>query len=105
MPNTSKSTSEKTTENKTNEPNQPIDLNTENTNISNNSNQTSSQPQIAADLPVLAKDSYYLSRLERELARVAVAKNKQTNKDADNAINNKQVKAEKELAKKRAQYD
>ena len=105
MPNTFKSTSEKTTENKTNEPNQPTDLNTENTNILNNSNQTSSQPQIATDLPVLAKDSYYLSRLERELARAAVAKNKQTNKDADNATNNKQEKAEKELAKKRAQYD
>ena len=105
MSNTSKSASEKTTENKTNEPNQPTDLNTENTNILNNSNQTSSQPQIAADLPVLAKDSYYLSRLERELARAAVAKNKQTNKDADNAINSKQEKAEKELAKKRAQYD
>lgn len=105
MPNTSKSTSEKTTENKTTEPNQPTDLNTENTNILNNSNQISSQPQIAADLPVLAKDSYYLSRLERELARAAVFKNKKTNKDADNATNNKQEKAEKELAKKRAQYD
>lgn len=105
MSNTSKNTSEKTTESKTNEPNQPTDLNTENTNILNNNNQTSSQPQIAADLPVLAKDSYYLSRLERELARAAVSKNKKTNKDADNATNNKQEKAEKELAKKRAQYD
>nr|WP_228293100.1 ATP-dependent RNA helicase HrpA [Psychrobacter sp. K31L] len=58
-----------------------------------------------AELPVLAKDSYYLSRLERELARAAVFKNKKTNEGADNATNNKQEKTEKELAKKRAQYD
>ena len=61
-------------------------------------------PQAACytDLPVLAKDSYYLSRLERELARAAVAKNKQAHKDADS---DKQDKADKELAKKRAQYE
>ena len=105
MPNTSKNTSEMPTEDKANQSNQSTHLNTENSKIPNNGNQTSSQPQIAADLPVLAKDSYYLSRLERELARAAVAKNKQTNKDADNATNNKQEKVEKELAKKRAQYD
>ncbi len=51
-----------------------------------------------ADLPVLAKDKHYLSRLERELARAAVAKNKKADNDSDN-------KAEKELVKKRAQYD
>ncbi|MGP4713482.1 MULTISPECIES: ATP-dependent RNA helicase HrpA [unclassified Psychrobacter] len=55
-------------------------------------------------LPVLAKDSYYLSRLERELARAAVVKNKHT--DADNhAISDKRDKAQQELSKKRAQYD
>nr|WP_317198803.1 ATP-dependent RNA helicase HrpA [uncultured Psychrobacter sp.] len=55
-------------------------------------------------LPVLAKDSYYLSRLERELARAAVAKNKHT--DADNhASSDKRDKAQQELSKKRAQYD
>ena len=55
------------------------------------------------DLPVLAKDSYYLSRLERELARAAVntKKSKSTNSDNDHKNN----KAEDALAKKRAQYD
>ena len=47
-----------------------------------------------AELPVLAKDSYYLSRLERELTR-AVVSSKKSNSE----------KAEKELAKKRNQYD
>ncbi|MEN2750840.1 ATP-dependent RNA helicase HrpA [Psychrobacter sp. FBL11] len=56
----------------------------------------------ASDLPVLAKDEYYLGRLERELARTAVAKNKKSNKESDDE---KQNKADKELAKKRAQYD
>lgn len=54
-----------------------------------------------AELPVLAKDSYYLSRLERELGRAAVAKNKKS----DNNANEKNDKAEEILAKKRAQYD
>jgi ATP-dependent helicase HrpA len=52
------------------------------------------------DLPVLAKDSYYLSRLERELARGAVAKNKKSNQD--NERNNRK---DNSLDKKRAQYD
>ncbi|WP_367103358.1 ATP-dependent RNA helicase HrpA [uncultured Psychrobacter sp.] len=68
-------------------------------------------------LPVLVKDQHYLSRLERELARAAVSKNKASknqasNKNAnnsasndDNAVDDKQEKLEKELAKKRAQYD
>ncbi|MGM8870538.1 ATP-dependent RNA helicase HrpA [Psychrobacter sp. 2Y5] len=51
------------------------------------------------ELPVLAKDSHYLGRLERELARAAVSKNKNSNTD------DKQEKAQKELSKKRAQYD
>ncbi len=54
-----------------------------------------------AELPVLAKDSYYLSRLERELGRAAVAKNKKSNNNA----NEKNDKADDILAKKRAQYD
>jgi len=53
------------------------------------------------DLPVLAKDSYYLSRLERELARAAVAKNKKSNHESDQKSN----KSDEILAKKRAQYD
>ncbi|WP_435978495.1 ATP-dependent RNA helicase HrpA [Psychrobacter sp. DM4] len=56
------------------------------------------------ELPVLAKDSYYLSRLERELTRAAVTSNKHA--DADNDTDNsKRDKAEQELAKKRVQYD
>ena len=51
------------------------------------------------ELPVLAKDSYYLSRLERELARAVVSKNKKSTTEQN------QEKVEKELAKKRAQYD
>ena len=57
-----------------------------------------------AEIPVLAKDSYYLSRLERELARAVVfSKRESSKKDANKQSNNE--KAEKELAKKRAQYD
>lgn len=55
-----------------------------------------------SDLPVLAKDSYYLSRLERELARAAVAKNKKANSDSHKSDSHK---AEEGLNKKRAQYD
>ena len=70
-------------------------------NLNNTANNLSKKSDINnfAELPVLAKDSYYLSRLERELARTAVFKNKKTNKDAENATNDKQHKAEKELAK------
>ncbi|WP_198331656.1 ATP-dependent RNA helicase HrpA [Psychrobacter aquimaris] len=60
-----------------------------------NSDEASSQPDMVVDLPVLAKDSYYLSRLERELARATVANNK---KDSDD-------KADDGLTKKRAQYE
>ncbi|MDN3398694.1 ATP-dependent RNA helicase HrpA [Psychrobacter sp. APC 3426] len=98
MPNTSKNVTEIPTENTASETNNSISLNNENSNIAVNSDKVSFQADIAADLPVLAKDSYYLSRLERELARAAVAKNKKTSSDSDN-------KAVDELAKKRAQYD
>ena len=58
------------------------------------------------ELPVLAKDSYYLSRLERELARAAVSKNKVSkNKLSNDDNDNKQDRAQKELLKKREQYD
>ncbi len=58
------------------------------------------------ELPVLAKDSYYLSRLERELARAAVSNNKVVkNNSANDDSDNKQDKAQKELIKKREQYD
>lgn len=55
-----------------------------------------------SDLPVLAKDSYYLRRLERELARAAVTKNKAAN---SNAHKNDSPKAADILSKKRAQYE
>ena len=56
--------------------------------------------ELLSNLPVLAKDSYYLSRLKRELARVAVSKNKKSNHGSEQKNNHDEV-----LAKKRAQYD
>ena len=122
MPNTSKNVSEMPTEGTANElssnelssnernasalsPNQPsnesskaVNPNNDDSNITANSDNASSHAKVAADLPVLAKDSYFLSRLESELARAAVANNKRDKKDSDN-------KAEGGLAKKRAQYE
>lgn len=68
------------------------------------------QTNISSNLPVLAKDSHYLSRLERELARADVSqekasKHKQSDKDADNSSDEKQSRAAKEYHKKRVQYD
>ncbi|WP_241900707.1 ATP-dependent RNA helicase HrpA [Psychrobacter sp. L7] len=56
-----------------------------------------------SDLPVLAKDSYYLGRLERELARAAVTKNKAANSDSRKEKDS--PKAADILSKKRAQYE
>ena len=56
-----------------------------------------------SDLPVLAKDSYYLGRLERELARAAVTKNKAANSDSRKEKDS--PKAVDILSKKRAQYE
>lgn len=65
--------------------------------------------QQSNELPVLVKDQYYLSRLERELARAAVSKNQASkNKGVDkgqdknqnpDAATDKQSKAAHELAK------
>ena len=68
------------------------------------------QTNISSNLPVLAKDSHYLSRLERELARADVSqekasKHKQSDKDADNSSDEKQSRVAKEYHKKRVQYD
>ena len=68
------------------------------------------QTNISSNLPVLAKDSHYLSRLERELARADVSqekasKHKQSDKDADNSSDEKQSRVAKEHHKKRVQYD
>ncbi|WP_296244849.1 MULTISPECIES: ATP-dependent RNA helicase HrpA [unclassified Psychrobacter] len=103
MPNTSKNTTETPTKNITNdlsanESSKATNPNNDDSNITVNSDNTFSHAKVAADLPVLAKDSYYLSRLERELARAAVANNKKDKKDSDN-------KADDVLTKKRAQYD
>ncbi len=100
MPNTSKNTSDMPTENNTNvfksdELSKLASPNNDNSNMTANSDEASSQPDMVVDLPVLAKDSYYLSRLERELARATVANNK---KDSDD-------KADDGLTKKRAQYE
>ncbi|MFZ2554492.1 MAG: ATP-dependent RNA helicase HrpA [Psychrobacter urativorans] len=56
------------------------------------------------EIPVLAKDSYQLSRLERELTRAAVSSKKQSSKEPANK-NSTNEKADAILAKKRAQYD
>ncbi|MGA6102058.1 ATP-dependent RNA helicase HrpA [Psychrobacter pocilloporae] len=66
----------------------------------NENNSTKQPAELLSDLPVLAKDSYYLSRLERELARAAVSKNKKSNHDSEQKNNHDEV-----LTKKRAQYD
>lgn len=66
----------------------------------NENNSTKQPAELLSDLPVLAKDSYYLSRLERELARAAVSKNKKANHDSEQKNNHDEV-----LTKKRAQYD
>ncbi|WP_296239345.1 ATP-dependent RNA helicase HrpA [Psychrobacter sp. UBA5136] len=102
MPNTPKNNSEIPTsqtsiKNKSNKANKVINPNDDST-VTVNTDNASSHAKVAADLPVLAKDSYYLSRLERELARAAVANKKSDQKSSDN-------KAEDGLTKKRAQYD
>ncbi|KAA0935034.1 ATP-dependent RNA helicase HrpA [Psychrobacter sp. ANT_H59] len=53
-----------------------------------------------ANLPVLAKDEYYLSRLERELARAKSSANKNSNNDDKHNVKNSN-----DLDKKRAQYE
>ncbi|MDE0844171.1 MAG: ATP-dependent RNA helicase HrpA [Psychrobacter pacificensis] len=66
----------------------------------NENNSTKQPAELLSDLPVLAKDSYYLSRLERELARAAVSKNKKANHVSEQKNNHDEA-----LTKKRAQYD
>ena len=53
-----------------------------------------------AGLPVLAKDEYYLSRLERELARAKSSKN-----SASNSESNSNSKHSESLEKKHAQFE
>ena len=99
MPNTSKNVSEMPTENtanelssnerntsafssnqSSNEASKVANLDNDDSNLTLNTDNASLQAKVAADLPVLAKDSYFLSRLEGELARAAVANNKRDKK-------------------------
>nr|MBP6496999.1 ATP-dependent helicase [Psychrobacter sp.] len=62
-----------------------------------------------SNLPVLAKDEYYLSRLERELARASLSK-KPTSKNSaanknPNTDSKHHAKSSNDLDKKRAQYE
>ncbi|WP_440827100.1 ATP-dependent RNA helicase HrpA [Psychrobacter cryohalolentis] len=93
MPDTSRENQEKS------QPVQAENLNTETKNTQKESVDTQ-QVISVANLPVLAKDEYYLSRLERELARAKSSANKNSNTDG---IHN--VKNSNDLDKKRAQYE
>ena len=94
MPNNSKNITQASNEdaarqiNSTTNPNKESNSITHgNSNITSNSatlsnDKEATQSHIADDLPVLAKDSYYLSRLERELARAVVSSKKENNEKA-----------------------
>ncbi len=101
MPNTSEKNPKMPTENTIDDTNRAANSSKENSNIKSSNDEASAHAKIADDLPVLAKDSYYLNRLERELAR-AVVTSKKSNGDNSEHKNNK---ADDGLAKKRAQYD
>jgi len=101
MPNISENDLKMPSENDANKTDKIINSNNDSSNITLNNNKISGQARITADLPVLAKDSYLLSRLERELARGVVA-SKKSNSSNDKNSNSK---ADDLLAKKRAQYD
>ncbi|MFZ3074653.1 MAG: ATP-dependent RNA helicase HrpA, partial [Psychrobacter glacincola] len=62
-----------------------------------------------SNLPVLAKDEYYLSRLERELARASLSKKPTSKNSAANTNTNTDskhhAKNSNDLDKKRAQYE
>ena len=90
---------------------QPIKAENINTDINDKpQNNTESQTTVSvADLPVLAKDEYYLSRLERELARASSSKKPISKNPAANKISNKDTKHDAknsdDLEKKQAQFD
>ncbi|WP_259275406.1 ATP-dependent RNA helicase HrpA [Psychrobacter sp. D2] len=93
MPDTSTENQEKS------QPVQAENLNIETKNTQKESVDTQ-QVISVANLPVLAKDEYYLSRLERELARAKSSANKNSNKDDKHNVKNSN-----DLDKKRAQYE
>ena len=92
MPDTSKENQEKS---------QPVQAENLNAETKNTQKSVDTQQVISvANLPVLAKDEYYLSRLERELARAKSSANKNSNTDDKNNVKNSN-----DLDKKRAQYE
>jgi len=93
MPDTSRENQEKS------QPVQAENLNAETKNTQKESVDTQ-QVISVANLPVLAKDEYYLSRLERELARAKSSANKNSNTDDKHNVKNSN-----DLDKKRAQYE
>ncbi len=93
MPDTSKENQEKI------QPVQAENINAETKNTQKESVDTQ-QVISVANLPVLAKDEYYLSRLERELARAKSSANKNSNTDDKHNVKNSN-----DLDKKRAQYE
>lgn len=93
MPDTSTENQEKS------QPVQAENLNAETKNTQKGSVDTQ-QVISVANLPALAKDEYYLSRLERELARAKSSANKNSNNDDKHNVKNSN-----DLDKKRAQYE
>jgi len=92
MPDTSKENQEKS---------QPVQAENLNAETKNTQKSVDTQQVISvANLTVLAKDEYYLSRLERELARAKSSANKNSNTDDKNNVKNSN-----DLDKKRAQYE
>lgn len=93
MPDTSTENQEKS---------QPVQAENLNAETKNTQKESVNAQQVisVANLPVLAKDEYYLSRLERELARAKPSANKNSNTDGKH-----NVKSSNDLDKKRAQYE
>lgn len=93
MTNTSKNT-ENTNKN---------DLN-DNVDIKNQvEDKTNSQFKVAGNLPVLAKDEFYLSKLERELKRGSSSRNSSSNKKSNTDAKH-DAKNSDDLEKKQAQF-
>jgi len=84
------------------EKSQPVQAENLNAETKNTQKESVDTQQVisVANLPVLAKDEYYLSRLERELARAKSSANKNSNTDDKHNVKNSN-----DLDKKRAQYE
>ncbi|WP_201526599.1 ATP-dependent RNA helicase HrpA [Psychrobacter frigidicola] len=66
-----------------------------NTSKDTQKNTVDKKTESATDLPVLAKDEFYLSKLERELKRGSSSKNSSSNKKPDENIEKKRAQLEK----------